>query len=376
MPKAIFLYSEEFIRYDYGLTHPLKMRRLRLVYDLLQAYGVFDDPDVALIEPKPAREEDARSFHTEEYLAVLRALDEGISPSNPYAYGLGPGDNPIFPGLYRLALLITGSSLEAARLVDARETPVAFSVAGGLHHALPNRASGFCYLDDPVIAIKWLLDRGRRVAYVDIDAHHGDGVQLAFYDTDRVLTISFHEDGRFLFPGTGFVDELGVGAGYGYSVNIPLYPGTDDETYVWAFEEIVPSLIALYQPDVLVTQLGVDSFATDPLTDLRLTTHGYTRVVERLKRFGLPWVALGGGGYNLSNVARAWTLAFAIMCGIELPDEIPSAGRDALRREGLEVHRLRDPEPTTCSDPRVREQAEKSVRYIQEHVIPRLAAQS
>jgi acetoin utilization protein AcuC len=376
MPKAVFLYSEEFLRYDYGLTHPLKMRRLRLVYDLLRAYGVFADPDVALIEPTPAREEDVLCFHTEEYVSVLRALDEGILPSNPYAYGLGPGDNPIFPGLYRLALLITGSSLEAARLVEARETPVAFSVAGGLHHALPDRASGFCYLDDPVIAIMWLLERGRRVAYVDIDAHHGDGVQLAFYDTDRVLTISFHEDGRFLFPGTGFVDELGVGAGYGYSVNIPLYPGTDDETYVWAFEEIVPPLLALYQPDVLVTQLGVDSFATDPLTDLRLTTHGYTRVVERLKSLGLPWIALGGGGYNLSNVARAWTLAFAIMCGIELPDEIPPAGREALRREGLEVHSLRDPKPTTCSDSRVREQAEKSVRYIQEHVLQRWAARS
>jgi acetoin utilization protein AcuC len=334
---------------------------------------VFDNADVKLVEPKSATEDDARMFHDDRYLSVLRAIDQGLYPPNPYTYGLGPGDNPIFPGVYQLSLLIVGSSLEAARIIESGDAPVAFSVGGGLHHAMADRASGFCYLDDPVIAVKWLVSRGKRVAYIDIDAHHGDGVQAAFYETDQVLTISMHEDGHFLFPGTGFVEETGSGAGLGYSVNLPLFPGTDDQTFVWAFEEVVPPLVEAYKPDVIVTQLGVDSFATDPLTNLALTTHGYCKAVERMKSFGLPWVALGGGGYDLSNVARAWTLAFAIMSGIELPNEIPPDGQAALRSEAISVSNLRDPHGTTNSDPRVRQQAEKSVSFILRNTVPGIA---
>lgn len=368
-PSAVLFYTDRLVGYDYGPYHPLKVRRIKLVFDLLAAYSVINHPGVRVVEPHPASEEEVRMFHDATYLAVLRGLDAGIYPENPYRYGLGPGDNPIFPGIYELGILVAGSSLEAARLVAEKKTPVAFSIAGGLHHALPDRASGFCYINDAVLAIQWLVRQGARVAYIDVDAHHGDGVQMAFYSTDKVLTISLHEDGHFLFPGTGFVEEIGSGPGRGYSVNVPLYPGTDDETYLWAFDEVVPPLIERYRPDVIVTQLGVDSFASDPLTHLRLTTHGFSQIIERFRSWGLPWVALGGGGYDLSNVARAWTLAFAIMSGIELPNEVPEAGRQQLQQEGIIASHLHDPSPTTCTDRRIREHAERSVRYIHREII-------
>lgn len=367
--SAVLFYSDQLTAYDYGPYHPLKVRRIKLVFDLLTAYSVITHPGVRVIEPQPASQEDLRMFHDETYLAVLRGLDAGIYPDNLYRYGLGPGDNPIFPGLYELGVLVAGSSLGAARLVSEKKTPVAFSIAGGLHHALPDRASGFCYINDAVLAIEWLRRQGARVAYIDVDAHHGDGVQMAFYSTDQVLTISLHEDGHFLFPGTGFVEEIGSGPGRGYSVNVPLYPGTDDETYLWAFDEVVPPLIARYQPDVIVTQLGVDSFASDPLTHLRLTTHSFSQIVERFRSWRLPWVALGGGGYDLSNVARAWTLAFGIMSGIELANEIPQMGREQLQREGLIVEHLHDPSPTTSTDRRVREHAERCVQFIHREIL-------
>ncbi|MBI5455204.1 MAG: acetoin utilization protein AcuC, partial [Deltaproteobacteria bacterium] len=201
---------------------------------------------------------------------------------------------------------------------------VAFNIAGGLHHAMPNRASGFCYINDAAVAIKRLLALGKRVAYIDIDAHHGDGVEYAFYDTDQVLTISLHENGQWLFPGTGFVADTGVNAGKGYSVNMPLPPSTQDGLYLKAFNAIVPPFIEAFAPDVIVTQLGVDSFETDPLTHLSLTTNSFEKMVSAFRSFNIPWVALGGGGYDLSNVARAWTLAWASMNGIEPPLEIPA----------------------------------------------------
>jgi acetoin utilization protein AcuC len=374
--SAVLFYTERYSQFDYGFHHPLKMRRIKLVFDLLTAYSVTNHPRIEVREPQPAPEDDLRMFHEETYLAVLKGLDAGIHPSNPYRYGLGPGDNPIFPGLYELSTLIAGSSLEAAEAIVEKKTPVAFSIAGGLHHALPDRASGFCYINDAVVAIQRLVRRGARVAYIDVDAHHGDGVQMAFYSTDQVLTISLHEDGHFLFPGTGFVEEIGSGPGRGYSVNVPLYPGTDDQTYLWAFDEVVPPLLARYRPDILVTQLGVDSFASDPLTHLRLTTHGFTQVVERFRALGLPWIALGGGGYDLSNVARGWTLAFGIMSGIELADEIPDAGRARLREEGIAADRLHDPSPSTSTDRRVREQAERAVQFIHREILAPMSSPS
>jgi acetoin utilization protein AcuC len=193
-------------------------------------------------------------------------------------------------------------------------------------------ASGFCIFNDPVIVINSLLNRGLRVVYLDIDAHHGDGVQHSFYDNDSVLTISLHESGQSLFPGTGSVDEKGVGNGEGYSVNLPLAPYTGDETYNWAFENIVPPLIDSFGPDCIVTQLGIDTYHSDPLTHLYLSSEGFVSIVRSIKNIsgGLPWVALGGGGYNLSAVARCWSLAYGLMSDQCLSDQLPESQGDLL----------------------------------------------
>jgi len=187
------------------------------------------------------------------------------------------------------------------------------------------------------VAIKYLMKQGMKVAYVDIDAHHGDGVQAAFYDTDQVLTISTHESGRFLFPGTGFVDEAGTGKGRGYSVNVPLFPYTGDDTYLWAFRAVVIPLVKAFKPDVLFTQLGIDTHAKDPITHLQLTSHAFTEAVEEFAKLGLPWVATGGGGYDLMAVARCWTLAYGVMSGHEWPQEIPESYTSL-----YEINQLRD----------------------------------
>jgi acetoin utilization protein AcuC len=226
--------------------------------------------------------------------------------------------------MYGSESLKAGASLQAARMVASGEVDVAFSYAGGLHHAMAGYASGFCVFNDAAVAIRWLAKQGARVLYVDVDAHHGDGVQAAFYNSDQVMTISLHETGQYLFPGTGFVNEIGEGAGRGYSANVPLLPYTDDAAYLAAFDAVVPPLTEQFDPDVLVTQLGIDTHYQDPLTHLALTTHGYAAAVRAFHEMGLPWVALGGGGYNVRTVARAWTLAYGIMSEQHFPDEIPA----------------------------------------------------
>src|SRR6185312_16954629 len=248
-----------------------------------------------------------------EYVAALKAANAGALPPRAGLFGLGPGDNPVFRGLWEAARLVAAGSLQAADLVAEGRVARAFHFAGGLHHAMPGRASGFCYVNDAVLAIMRLRERGFRVAYVDIDAHHGDGVQFAFYDDPNVLTVSTHERGDRLFPGTGFVVEMGEGAGLGYSVNVPLQPLTDDAVYHEAFEAVVPPLVTAFKPDALVIQLGIDSHRTDPLTHLSLTVQGFIQAVRRLLPLAPRVVALGGGGYDLANVARAWTAAWAAL---------------------------------------------------------------
>lgn len=373
MKPCSFVYTDRLQDYDYGASHPLKMIRLKLTCELLKAYGVFSSDGVSLVEAESCTRAEAESVHTPDYLDVLKAIDEDAVPRNAFRYGLGPGDNPIFKGVYAGSMLSTGASVQAAHLVLEGE-PGSFNISGGLHHAMPSRAAGFCYINDPAVAIKVLLGAGMKVAYVDIDAHHGDGVQRVFYDTDRVLTISLHESGHYLFPGTGDAGEQGEGTGRGYSVNVPLLPGTGDEVFTHAFMEVVPPLIAAYRPDVIVAQLGCDTFETDPLTHLRLTTHGFTKMVRAINSFGVGWVGLGGGGYSVPNVARAWSLAFSIMAGIELPDALP-AGYLAIFKEGRQPYTktLNDPEPTRETKEelkREREFADGVLKTLRKEVFP------
>lgn len=196
MPKTAFLYSDDFLKFDYGPTHPFKIFRLKLTYQLIKAYGLLSLPNSQYIEAKMAEDEELLTFHDSEYIEVLKAANVGIEVPTAYYYGLGPGDNPVFKGLYDWSKLVTGASLQAATLVENGEVDVAFNISGELHHAMASKASGFCYVNDIVVAIRSLLKKGRRVAYIDIDAHHGDGVQEAFYTTNKVLTISIHPSMR------------------------------------------------------------------------------------------------------------------------------------------------------------------------------------
>ncbi len=369
--KTAFVYADAFTRFDYGIDHPLKTIRLKLTYELIKACGLLIPADPRLIEPSPSDTEDLLTYHTKEYVDMLKAVNSGKTTPDSAGYGLGPGDNPIFPGLLDGSKLVAGASLRAASLVDSGDVDIAFNIAGGLHHAMASSASGFCYINDPVIAIKSLIKKGRRVAYLDIDAHHADGVQAAFYETDRVLTISLHETGTALFPGTGFEYETGSGAGLGYCVNVPLPPETDDELFLYAFNEVVPPLVEAFTPDIVVSQLGVDTFRDDPLAHLNFTTNGFCEAVKKIKKLSPKWVALGGGGYDVANVARAWTLAWAIMNDADVPDEIPEAFLQEYGGMGFRNGALRDKPfaPDRREKEQIRRSVDKVIDYIKTHVI-------
>jgi acetoin utilization protein AcuC len=367
--RAAFIYQDALSRHVLSESHVMVPTRLRYTYELLESYGAFRLPNAVLVEPRQATEEEITTFHTRDYVSAVQSLSRGEGKYNAAAYNFSDhGDNPVYSGMYEASSWSTGASLVAAEMVSRGEVDVAFNCSGGLHHAMPGRASGFCIFNDPVIAINALLSQGLRVVYVDIDAHHGDGVQHAYYDSDQVMTISLHQSGTYLFPGTGFVDEMGSGKGLGYSINIPLFPYTNDEIYLWVLTKVVPPLVQAFKPDVLATQLGMDPYFRDPITQLGLTVQGHARLVAELGQLAPKWLAFGGGGYDISAVARGWALDFGVMLGEEWPDEIPHSYQDSY---GLK--NLRDQDGPTA-DPGVLTQArifaEDTVRDIEKRIFP------
>ncbi len=329
--RSALLYSDDFLRYDFGSSHPLNPVRLLLTYTLMMELGLFKGNGVRVEKPEYATEEDIMRVHTSRFIDAVKAAGEGNIPGSPFVlgeFGLGYGDNPIFKEMYEASSLYVGASLKAARLIVEGEVDHAFNISGGLHHATQERASGFCIFNDVAIAIRYLKEHFERIMYIDIDAHHGDGVQWIFYEDPSVLTVSLHESGRYLFPGTGGVDEIGEGKGEGYSVNVPLPRYTFDDAYLYAFRELVPPLAEAFEPEIIVTQLGADTHINDPLTDLSLTTVAYSEIGDILHEIsheicGGRWLALGGGGYDLTVVPRAWSIFFSKMAGVEPENEIP-----------------------------------------------------
>jgi acetoin utilization protein AcuC len=310
-----------------------------LTRELIRAYGIIDGDRVSEVTARDATDDEILLVHSERYLDAVRRAGHGERGSW-WNFGFGPGDNPIFPQMHEASARVVGASLVAAEAVWSGRAEHAFNPAGGLHHAMPERASGFCVYDDPAVAIAWLLRQGAgRVAYVDVDVHHGDGVQAIFFADPRVLTISIHQSGATLFPGTGFVDEIGSGDARGTKVNLPLPPFTGDDLWLGAFREVVPPLVEAWTPDVLVTQLGCDSHHSDPLAQLFLTTAAYRQTAQALhdlahRAAGGRWVATGGGGYQWARVVpRAWTIYFAEMAGVTLPDDIPPSWLEQARQE-------------------------------------------
>jgi len=354
--RTALVYCEKMTQYDMGPTHPLKPERLRLTKELISAYGLLGSN---LVSPQPASLDDVLTVHVPDFVEMVRKLSEGKEDRNAWRYGFDYLDNRPFLGMYEAALLYTGASITAAEMIIEGKADRVFSISGGLHHAMPDRASGFCVFNDPAIAIYRLLRKFHRVAYIDIDAHHGDGVQAIFYKTNKVLTVSMHESGQFLFPGSGYPNEIGEGEGTGFSVNIPLAPYSGDDIMVSAFDQVVPPLMEAYKPQVIVAQLGVDAHFLDPLAHLQLTSRGFVRLVEKILGFGTPVLALGGGGYNVQTVARLWTLAFALMDNKQVSDVVPE---EFARRYG--IHRLHD-----TQEPRMNEEKALSIQRAMEETV-------
>lgn len=326
MPVSLF--HAEYRDYTFGGQHPFSPVRIDMMLDLLMEAGV----PLSLVEPPAATDEEILSVHTKAYMDAVMAASEDPSVASE-AMGLDTPDNPIVPGFERGARRIVGGTLHGARLIaDGSENRV-LQLGGGLHHAMPELASGFCIYNDLAIAIRELTSRGFNVAYIDIDVHHGDGVQRIFYDEEKVLTVSCHESGEYLFPGTGWLHELGRGLGRGFKLNIPFEPFTEGDNYIEVCERLLEPALAYFRPDVLVLQAGADAHFADPLADLMLSSHSYERlfrlIVELAETFtgGRLLVTLGGG-YSLVVTPRIWALLYLVLFDQPIFEDLPLAWLD------------------------------------------------
>jgi acetoin utilization protein AcuC len=323
--NAVFIYSSEFEEYSYPPEHPFNTVRAKRVRNIVSSMGMLSGSRRREVAPKPAERIVLKKFHTARYLHALKTAAAGRWEVEALDMGIGSQDCPVFKGLYEYAVLAAGGTLTAAKMILSGDAEIAFNPSGGYHHAGPERASGFCYINDVALACIVLAEKGKRVLYLDVDVHHGDGVAYAFYGRSDVLTISLHQNPKTLFPGTGFENEIGTGEGKGYCVNVPLPVGTYDQAYLKAFETIVLPLTRAYNPDVIVFELGADALAGDPLANLCLTNNVYADIINHLMSFNKPILATGGGGYNIENTVRAWALAWSIFCGADRDEDMSHA---------------------------------------------------
>jgi acetoin utilization protein AcuC len=345
------VWDERLTGYDFGPGHPLAPVRVELTMALARELGVLGQPSVSVQPAVPAEMEELELVHDAAYIdAVRQAGHDGLGNGR---YGLGTPDNPVFDGMHEASALVAGATLAAARAVRHGEALHAANIAGGLHHAMRGYASGFCVYNDPAIAIRWLLGEGvQRVAYVDVDVHHGDGVQAAFYHDPRVLTISLHEHPATLFPGTGLASEIGSGDGRGYAVNVALPAGTGDAGWLRAFDAVVPPLLRSFRPEILVSQHGCDSHRLDPLAHLELSIDAQRRAALMMHDLAHEtadgrWLLTGGGGYELVQVVpRTWTHLLAVAAGSPVDPglAVPDSWRD------LATDRAGEEAPTVMTD--------------------------
>lgn len=352
------VWSADVLGYDFGPTHPMSPVRLDLTMSLVRALGLLDSPGLELIEPLAATDDELVTVHSREFVrAVREASEPGAHPRG--AFGLGSGDVPAFEGMHEASARIVGGSRAAALAVWRGELDHGVNVSGGLHHAMPAAASGFCVYNDIAVAVRALLDAGaQRVAYIDIDAHHGDGVEAVFWDDPRVLTVSVHESGRTLFPGTGYPQDCGGPGALGTTVNVALPAGTTTAGWARAIEAVVPAVVRAFAPDVIVSQHGCDAHVLDPLTHLRVSVDGFrwaAGLVHGLAHevSGGRWLALGGGGYAVVDVVpRAWALLVAEAAHAELAGDtpLPAAWLERARRYGHAFGVVPGREPSSLTD--------------------------
>jgi acetoin utilization protein AcuC len=336
MVQSTVVWDPALLSYDFGPGHPFNPARLALTIRLAAQLGVLDD--VPLQTAQPATDELLEIFHDPAY---LMAVKDAPTYGADIGRGLGSDDNPIFARMHEAGAVLVGSTVAAAACIASNATSRAVNIAGGLHHAMPSHASGFCVYNDVAVAIKWLLEQGfERIAYVDSDVHHGDGVQAAFYADPRVLTISVHQHPATLFPGTGYATEIGIGKAAGTAVNVALPPETTDGPWLRAFQATVPSLLERFQPQILVSQCGVDSHREDPLANLSTTVDGHARLYALLRQWSVDyaqgrWLAVGGGGYELARVVpRSWThlMATVLDRDVDPTTPIPAAWLDMVAK--------------------------------------------
>ncbi|TDZ41464.1 Histone deacetylase RPD3 [Colletotrichum trifolii] len=320
--KVAYFYDSDIGNYAYVTGHPMKPHRIRLAHSLIMHYELFKNMEI--YRAKPATKGEMTQFHTDEYIDFLQK----VTPDNMDAYQKEQGkynvgdDCPVFDGLFEFCGISAGGSMEGAARLNREKCDIAVNWAGGLHHAKKSEASGFCYVNDIVLGIIELLRFKKRVLYIDIDVHHGDGVEEAFYTTDRVMTVSFHKYGEY-FPGTGELRDIGIGAGKHYAVNFPLRDGIDDDSYKSIFEPVIEHVMKFYQPEAVVLQCGGDSLSGDRLGCFNLSMEGHANCVGYVKSFGLPTLVLGGGGYTMRNVARTWAYETGVLVGKHLPRTLP-----------------------------------------------------
>lgn len=316
--------------YDFGASHPLRPERVLLTYDLIESLGLAASPNVTMLPGRVASRDEILAVHARDYVEIVEGVDEGrVDAGTAFDYGLGTPDNPIFHGMHAASSAVCGASVTAAEAVVSGRSLHAFNPAGGLHHARRREASGFCIYNDPAAAIALVrkLRPEWRVMYVDVDVHHGDGVQWIFYDDPDVLTLSLHQSGRYLYPGTGFTDETGGPRAPGTAANVPLPPYVGETDYLWALERVLAELAGVFRPDVLVAQLGADTHHGDPLANLALTMRAYPVIARLLHETAHEWcegrwIATGGGGYQAETVVpKVWTIHFAEMVGA--PEAVP-----------------------------------------------------
>ncbi|KAJ1967702.1 histone deacetylase [Dispira parvispora] len=320
--RVAYFYDPDVGNYHYGAGHPMKPHRIRMTHSLVMNYGLYKD--MSIFRATPANKVEMSQFHTDEYIDFLHR----VSPETLQLHAREQGkfnvgdDCPVFDGLFEYCSLSAGGSMEGAGRLSRGLSDICVNWAGGLHHAKKSEASGFCYVNDIVLAILELLRHFPRVLYIDIDVHHGDGVEEAFYTTDRVMTVSFHKYGEF-FPGTGELRDVGVSKGKYYSVNFPLRSGIDDDTYQRVFEPVIQHVMDWYRPSVVVLQCGTDSLAGDKLGCFNLSMKGHAKCVEFVRKLNVPTLLLGGGGYTIRNVSRAWTYETGVAVGKHLGPELP-----------------------------------------------------
>ena len=377
--EPLLVYGPRSDDYDFGPVHPLTPRRFGPGIDLLRELGA--SPGLA---PEPASDDDLLRCHTAAYVSVVKRFSDhpDAAWAEPEAGIGGGGDDPAFHGMHEAAAAVAGGSMRAMEAVLEGRVEHAFHPGGGLHHAMPSRASGFCIYDDPALAIALAREAGRRVLYVDLDVHHGDGVEAMHAADPGVLTVSFHESGRYLFPGTGFADEVGEGPAAGTVVNVPFPPDTGSEAWLGAVTSLLPELVATFRPDVVVSQHGADSHLWDPLAHLRNTVTSMgaaARLVHDLahEHAGGRWLATGGGGYDAYRVVpRSWSLVWLAAAHRPVPSETPEAWRERWTAEAQRFGQAPLPrtfdDPPTATDPAAARAIERTVDAVRSTVLPLL----